>query len=363
MIMRLSIVFLVSALSSGCCILSDSCKCDPTSSTCEVDGGDGGGGEQQLYGLGLDTMTAAARLMVPTAMSPYLGASIPSRFDLSADFPPPGNQNPQQSCVGWSVAYGLKSYHEKKEEQRPFVVNGSLDPSRVFSPSFVYNQINGGVDEGTNFQAALTVLQNQGAAPWSAMPYEPNNPFRQVSASARQAAAPYRIASWKQIDPGNLTDIKSQIANGYPVMIGALVDASFQRLGRGEVWRNSSGGGGGHAMVVIGYDDGMQAFKLLNSWGRDWGTDGYTWISYSLFPRVVREAFIARDGPNGTSPAPPGPMPGPIGPRDPAEASSIALTAVNHNVVVPGLGYTMRFDGTVNIPAGVGSDVQVVILV
>ncbi|MBQ8107676.1 MAG: InlB B-repeat-containing protein, partial [Ruminococcus sp.] len=40
---------------------------------------------------------------------------------------------------------------------------------------------------------------------------------------------------------------------------------------------------GRHALCLIGYDDSLQAFKFINSWGTDWGLNGYGYISYSLF--------------------------------------------------------------------------------
>ncbi|NQX86025.1 MAG: hypothetical protein HRT67_08985 [Flavobacteriaceae bacterium] len=33
-----------------------------------------------------------------------------------------------------------------------------------------------------------------------------------------------------------------------------------------------------HAMLVIGYSDDYNAFKVVNSWGSDWGDNGFIWI-------------------------------------------------------------------------------------
>ena len=33
-------------------------------------------------------------------------------------------------------------------------------------------------------------------------------------------------------------------------------------------------------MVIVAYDDDKDAYKILNSYGEDWGCDGYTWIKY-----------------------------------------------------------------------------------
>lgn len=48
-------------------------------------------------------------------------------------------------------------------------------------------------------------------------------------------------------------------------------------------------------MVVVGYDDNKQAYKIFNSWGTSWGDNGFGWISYPLFESKVREAYTAQD--------------------------------------------------------------------
>ena len=37
---------------------------------------------------------------------------------------------------------------------------------------------------------------------------------------------------------------------------------------------------GGHCMVIIGYDDELQCFEILNSWGTGWGLNGIHYMSY-----------------------------------------------------------------------------------
>jgi hypothetical protein len=36
-------------------------------------------------------------------------------------------------------------------------------------------------------------------------------------------------------------------------------------------------------MVLVGYDDNRQAFRVRNSWGSDWGDNGSIWIGYNFF--------------------------------------------------------------------------------
>ena len=57
-------------------------------------------------------------------------------------------------------------------------------------------------------------------------------------------------------------------------------------------------------MLVVGYDDDMNAFKVVNSWGKGWGNDGFVWIDYKAFKeagdaisdfQVLCEAWITKD--------------------------------------------------------------------
>src|ERR1043165_6584953 len=82
---------------------------------------------------------------IPLASSPYGAGDLPTSQDLSADLPPVGNQGKQSSCVGWAAAYALKSFEEKVETKNTI----------LFSPSFIYNQINNGQDGGARFIDAL----------------------------------------------------------------------------------------------------------------------------------------------------------------------------------------------------------------
>ncbi|MEJ0106451.1 MAG: C1 family peptidase [Bacteroidota bacterium] len=53
------------------------------------------------------------------------------------------------------------------------------------------------------------------------------------------------------------------------------------------IWKKQTGKfKGGHAMVVIGYNDTKNAFKVMNSWGTKWGDNGFAWIDYANFPTL-----------------------------------------------------------------------------
>ena len=126
-------------------------------------------------------------------------------------------------------------------------------------------------------------------------------------------------------------------------------------------------------MLVIGYDDDKGAFRFMNSWGTNWGDQGFAWVSYSQFSRMVREGFVAKDAQTGN-----GPSFRTVVPNTPNEV----LPKPNQNVVTPNqrpqanvaiqlqsaipgihptLGQGMNLQGIVSIPPGVGQQSQVIV--
>ena len=51
---------------------------------------------------------------------------------------------------------------------------------------------------------------------------------------------------------------------------------------------------GGHAMCIVGYNDQMYggSFRVVNSWGEDYGDNGFIWIRYSDFKKYASEAYV-----------------------------------------------------------------------
>jgi formylglycine-generating enzyme required for sulfatase activity len=98
-----------------------------------------------------------------------------------------------------------------------------------------------------------------------------------------------------------IEQVKRFIYDDYPVVIGLAVTPSFQTLT--EVWRPEEHHEthddvvGGHAVCVVGYDDAKYggAFEIMNSWGEEWGLNGFGWIPYGAFGNFVLQAWSLSD--------------------------------------------------------------------
>ncbi len=226
---------------------------------------------------------------------PLMRGRLPEFVDLSSFFPEPGHQGSQGSCVGWAVGYALKTYQEALE----FNISQPQEWDH-FSPAFVFNSIKQGEDctAGSRISDALEFVANTGAVRMNDFPYEESQclpPAEDMSSIARD----YSIKSYRRLQKdGMLFAIREALSNEKPVVIAMRVFPSF------ETW---DGGGNYihdpdiefqvdfHAVTVVGYDDERRALKIINSWGQDWGDDGFFWMDYRAARNLIAEAYVTTD--------------------------------------------------------------------
>jgi predicted secreted protein len=139
--------------------------------------------------------------------------------------------------------------------------------------------------------------------------YEADFPYTATDAPCN---GPYihheTIADWVFIGSENgvpSTDaIKQAIVDHGPVSAAVCVDSQFQAYTGGVfnptfVWCFSVN----HAIVLVGWDDGLGAWRLRNSWGPDWGEYGYMWIAYGKAQVGYSANYVVYNG--STPPTPP----------------------------------------------------------
>ena len=217
----------------------------------------------QQRGTGLVYLEPERYRSIPLA-PPVALTGVPAEFDMSKDFPTPGDQGQQGSCVGWAVGYALKSFQERRERNWT-----NWDDTKRMSPAFVYNQVKvGGCGDGARIADALGLLSSDGSAAWTDQPYRQEDCDQLPSALTKQNAAMNRIAGWFRVNPQDITIVKANLSAGMPILVGMGLDRNFQELDGDEIWNGSPDASAlGHAMVVVGYSDKRQAVKVINSWG------------------------------------------------------------------------------------------------
>ncbi len=243
---------------------------------------------------------------------------LPSSVDLSNMLPPVGDQGQQGSCVAWAVGYYYKTFTEHKEQNWDVTTN-----AHQFSPAFIYNQINGGNDNGSTFQDAFQLLEDKGCDTLKIFPYNDQDYTTQPTQDQLNLAVPFKIENYGNLFYGryvnslvapsknwhwegtplsdrDIDDLKGILANGSVFVIGIPVFATWYRsdFGPNDYIHYVPSDGevtfyGYHAVTLVGYDDMVHggAFRMVNSWSTSWGDNGYTWITYDWIKQCAEEGW------------------------------------------------------------------------
>jgi C1A family cysteine protease len=213
---------------------------------------------------------------------------FPPFHDLSSLLPQVGSQGKQGSCVAWAAGYYLKSFQENLEDFN----NGEVILDNAMSPAFIYNQIKvGSCADGSQIPDALDLILNTGIVSWEEMPYNANECNTLPSEEQNILALENKINSFSYLDGDILFEqTKAFLLSDKPVVIAISIDNEFFGTieGNGDaVYKEFNKVDGAHAMLVVGYDDDRNAFKVVNSWGINWGNNGFVWIDYKAFQEVL----------------------------------------------------------------------------
>ena len=117
-------------------------------------------------------------------------------------------------------------------------------------------------------------------------PYDTVNFGNPISQLAIQKAALHTGHAYYALS-NDMTSLKSCLAQGYPFVTGITVYESFEsteaiRTGNIPMPNVATEKNlGGHAILIVGYDDSTSTFKFQNSWGTYVGKGGYFTIPYA----------------------------------------------------------------------------------
>lgn len=172
-------------------------------------------------------------------------------------------------------------FEQIKQKKKDFI------PSRLF---IYYNEraMEGTINEdaGAMIRDGIKTMVKEGVCPETMWEYIENRFRTKPNEECYKTALDNQVLEYLRISP-SLYDIKHCLNEGYPISFGFMIYDSFMteevaRTGIAKMPKSYERCIGGHAVLAVGYDDSKEALIVRNSWGKEWGIDGYFYLPYGF---------------------------------------------------------------------------------
>lgn len=216
---------------------------------------------------------------------------LPSSVDLRSDFPEIQSQGTQSACTAFSLVSVLEYFLSKILKKK----TNLSEAFAYYNARVIRNETN--VDEGATFVDIIQSIRDKGVCLEELCPYNENIYSDRPSDEAYVEAESRKITEAKNVCI-NVNDVKSALAQGFPVIISARAFNSYLSNSKGvlriptdDELEDSENN---HAMVICGYIDKEGFFIVRNSWGKNFGDKGYCYLPYEYFrkPQTINQAYV-----------------------------------------------------------------------
>jgi C1A family cysteine protease len=210
------------------------------------------------------------------------GEAFPAVHSFRKLMPPVWNQMALGACTAFS---SLGAFVYERQLQLPDTTEPWFWPSFLqvyYSTRAVENSV--AIDAGAYIRDTCKVLAQCGVAPAQLWPYVESKFAQKPPKRALLAALDNRVTSYMRVQR-NITGIRRVLLGGNAIVFGISVYSSFEsdkvaRTGMVPMPSDDEELLGGHAVLMVGYDHDRKLIECRNSWGADWGDEGYFWLPY-----------------------------------------------------------------------------------
>lgn len=215
----------------------------------------------------------------------YVAAPVklPSSVDLRSKMPPVYDQGQLGSCTANAIGAHLDFNRTLQGEKL-------ITPSRLFiyyNERVLENSVSS--DSGATMRDSIKAVVKFGACPESEWKYLVSKFADKPAAQCFTDALQFQALTYLNIRR-SLNTMKSCLASGFPFVAGITVYDSFESAqvakdGKVPLPNSNEAVLGGHAILIVGYDDKTNSFICRNSWGASWGDKGYFYMPYTYLLR------------------------------------------------------------------------------
>lgn len=237
-----------------------------------------------------DTVDFRDLMYAPTLVE--VGARLPLDTFRKAGVPVL-DQGEEGACTGFGLAtvahYLLRTrdiYPDRKK----------ISPRMFYAMARRYDEWPGEAYDGSSCRGAMKGWHKHGVCEEALWRHDPRRPDFVLS-DRRAADAQLRpLGAYFRVNHKDLVAMHAAITETGVLYASADVHSGWDEVGRGGIIRFDDKVRmlGGHAFAIVAYDE--KGFWIQNSWGRDWGGEGFARISYADWLKNGSDVWVARLG-------------------------------------------------------------------
>lgn len=152
--------------------------------------------------------------------------------------------------------------------------HGQIDLSEQFLINCVASGCSGGFSG-----KALHFAQKNGLPLENSVPFYGKEKSCDLNKSGKYYTASFGWVSPRRYTKTSVWAIKKALCKYGPIASSIHATRTFLAYKSG-IFDEQNRQEPNHALMIIGWDNRKKAFLVQNSWGRDWGENGYGWVQY-----------------------------------------------------------------------------------
>lgn len=216
---------------------------------------------------------------------------IPKTIDLRQYCSAVEDQGQLGSCTAQALAANIEFLDNRLDAKY-------TDVSRLFiyyNERVLENSVES--DSGAMLRDGIKTLKNDGACHEDIWPYVINKFALKPPVKCYAQAKKHVIVSYHRIK--TIEEMVNCLASGYPFVFGFSVYKSFNsektaKTGIVDMPKKGEPVLGGHAVMAVGFDQLKKRFIVRNSWGVNWGINGYFTMPFKYLETLADDFWTIR---------------------------------------------------------------------
>ncbi len=228
----------------------------------------------------------------------YEPALVDLKFAIeppTSDDSPIMDQGREGACTGFALAGTINLLRSRRSRQQNLPLpEDTISPRMLYEMAKLHDEWPGEAYNGSSIRGALKGFFHNGACSSKLAPYRSGDRNWHLTVDCAKDARNTALGAYYRLRP-QIIDYHAALNEVGAVYVSANVHRGWMNPRRGII-RKSRIHEGGHAFMIVGYDDA--GFLVQNSWGERWGgfqqAPGIAHWSYDDWAENVIDAWVLR---------------------------------------------------------------------